>query len=285
MRLKELKALSFERLKNFDEPYLEGRLIILYALNISLTEYITDPERVITPSEEEKVFSLIEKRKGGTPYSYIVGKKEFYGNSFTVNESVLIPRPDTETLVEVGLCLAKKFAMPRILDLCTGSGAVAASVSKALSIDVSFSDISHEALSVAKMNYMNITGKKGNSRQGDLLSVWQDSSFDIILSNPPYLTESWWNETSKDVKSEPKLALVSDSNDGLDIVRRIIDESVSVLVDKGYLALEVDYRQIPLCGNLLHDHGFTDIKTVRDLSGKERVIYGRKETRRNRNSQ
>ena len=168
------------------------------------------------------------------------------------------------------------FQNPRILDLCTGSGAIAASVAYALSIPVSFSDISDSALSIAKENYKTITGMDGDGRLGNLFEPWNGSSFDIIISNPPYLTDIWYEETDKDVKAEPVNAFIGGGEDGLGLIRAIIAFAPEYLSESGILALECDYRQMGICGSLLEKSRFTDIHIIKDLADKERVIYGRR---------
>ena len=237
---------------------------------------ITESGKTVSKAEEEKASSLMQQRLSGIPMAYIIEKKEFYGHEFHVTPSVLIPRPDTETLVECAIELAKNFSHPTILDLCTGSGAIATSVSYALSTPVAISDISEEALAIAKANYKAIIGTFPEARCGNLLEPWQDCKFNLILSNPPYLTDAWYEETDKDVKAEPRIAFLGGGSDGLDIIRDIISSAPAVLDKGGYLALEIDYRQAEICGSLLEKNGFEEISIVKDLANKERVIYGRR---------
>ncbi len=277
MRLQELKEELLRISQALPNPSLETSIIIEKATGIDKIHQLTEREKEIPSKEADLCIALIKKRASGYPMAYITGEKEFYGHTFKVTEDTLIPRPDTETIVEETIKLAKKFNNPTILDLCTGSGAIATSIAYALDVDVYFSDISEKALEVAKSNYEAITEKKAEARLGDLLSPWKGYSFDIIASNPPYLTEKWWKETAEDVKKEPALALISDNNDGLDIIRRIIDESADYLKKGGYLLLEGDYRQMESCARILSNSGFTDVNIVKDLAGKNRVVYGRRE--------
>ena len=141
---------------------------------------------------------------------------------------------------------------------------------------MAFSDISKNALEIAKENYERITGRKGDGRLGSLFMPWSGMQFDIIASNPPYLTDKWYEETDKDVKAEPESAFIGGGADGLDLIREIVATAPSYLRNNGLLAMECDYRQIGICGSLLEKSGFRDIHSVRDLAGKERVIYGRR---------
>ena len=270
MTVAELKRKLLARTESTD-----ARIIITLATGLDAIAQITKSRRNVTAEEEAKAMNFLNERLSGTPMAYITGEKEFYGHSFHVTPSVLIPRPDTETLVEKAVEIAKNFPCPRILDLCTGSGAIAASVSYALSMPVAISDISPDALAIARENYRIITGKEAEWREGDLLNPWKGEHFDMILSNPPYLTASWYEETDSCVKSEPEIAFLGGGNDGLDIIRKIIATSPDILNKGGYLMLEIDYRQSEICGSLLEKSGFSEISVLRDLAGKERVIYGR----------
>ena len=130
-------------------------------------------------------------------------------------------------------------------------------------------------MKIAIENYRTICGQVPDAREGNLLEPWKDKKFDIIVINPPYLTDNWYIETDKDVKAEPVAAFIGGDDDGLGLIRRIISESPDYLKENGYLAIECDYRQIALCANLLRMRGFSSIGVDKDLSGKERVIYGR----------
>ncbi len=132
------------------------------------------------------------------------------------------------------------------------------------------------ALEIAKYNYQNIIGEEPNARLGSLFSPWKGNKFDIIATNPPYLTDLWYEETAIEVKKEPKLALIGFDEDGLGIIRKIIDFAPNYLNKDGYLLIEVDYRQIEICAKLLSSKGFNDIGILKDLSGKDRVVYGRR---------
>ena len=255
---------------------VDARLILRLATGLDDIHQITESCREVTDEEEKKAMELLRRRLSGEPMAYITGEKEFYGHAFSVSPAVLIPRPDTETLVDTVIKLSDLFSKPRILDLCTGSGAVAASVAAALGTAVQMSDISEAALSVAKGNYRRITGMDAEARCGDLLAPWDGTVFSIIASNPPYLTDKWYEDTDKDIKAEPENAFIGGGEDGLELIRRIIRSAPEHLEEGGFLALECDYRQMGICGNLLEKGGFTDIHTVRDLADKERVIYGRR---------
>lgn len=271
MRLSGLRQLLLHHLDPVD-----ARMIIRLATGLDDIHQITESGMELSKKEEEEALRLMERRLKGTPMAYITGEKEFYGHSFKVSPSVLIPRPDTETLVEEALAASSLFPSPAILDLCTGSGAIASSIAYALKKPVAFSDISEEALAIAKENYRRITGEEPDARCGSLFAPWKGHLFDIIVSNPPYLTDSWYQETDKDVKAEPLLAFIGGGEDGLSLIRSIISSSPLFLNEGGFLMLECDYRQTGICGSLLEKSGFTDIRIVKDMAGKERVVYGRR---------
>lgn len=276
MRLKELKNTMMNIASSLEMPSLEVRIIIEKVLSLTAIEQIMKADYEVPSEKEQEALALIQKRVQGYPMAYITNEKEFYGNIFYVDENVLIPRPDTEVIVEKTIELSRHFERPRILDLCTGSGAIAASVSKETGLDVAFSDISEKALAIAERNYSKITGKKPISKLGDLLLPWMGHQFDIIASNPPYLTDNWYEEVSEDVKKEPRLALVGFGEDGLDIIRKIVKESKSYLSPGGFLLIEGDYRQMDYCVKLFKSEGFSDAGILKDLAGKERVVYGRR---------
>ncbi|MDY5931471.1 MAG: peptide chain release factor N(5)-glutamine methyltransferase [Candidatus Ornithospirochaeta sp.] len=275
MILNKLRSELIGKASQLEMPFLEVRLIIEKATGFDQLRQIAEGSSEIPDEKCKEAFDMLSRRLSGTPMAYITGKKEFYGNTFSVSPSVLIPRPDTETLVEAALDKARLFSSARILDLCTGSGAVGVSIAKASGLDVFLSDISEDALSIASQNYRTIIGHDGDIRKGSLFEPWKGMRFDIIASNPPYLTEKWWEETERDVKAEPLIAFIGHGDDGLDIIRRIIDESPLYLAEGGFLMLECDYRQTSSCAILLENRGFEGISIVKDLAGKERVVYGR----------
>lgn len=273
MRLRELKA----RLLASAEP-VDARIILHLATGFDDIAQIMHSDDEVSAESVADAMDLLERRLSGTPMAYLTGEKEFYGLPFRTDEHVLIPRPDTETLVEAAIARARDFSSPRILDLCTGSGAVGTAIACTLSVPVALSDISPEALEIARENYRRNTGSEADARLGSLFSPWEGSAFDVIASNPPYLTEKWYAETDKDVKMEPRLAFIGGGEDGLDILREIIPGSLAYLATGGWLLIECDYRQTAECARIFQSSGFAEIGIEKDLAGKERVVYGRKRT-------
>lgn len=275
MTLFELKRKLIEIGEGLEDPMLEARVILSY-LGFSPIDQITNKDMPVSPDIKNKALAMMEKRASGYPMAYITGTKEFWGMEFKVNENVLIPRPDTETLVETAITLYKENNMKGdVMDLCTGSGAIATALSVELDRDIKMGDISPLAAEVAKENYERLTKRKADIRVGDLFEKWESSKFSLIVSNPPYLTEKWCEEVEEDVKKEPKLALFGYDDDGLGIIRRIIKESGKFLEKEGYIALECDYRQCSILSLLLETEGYSSVNIKKDLAGKDRVVYGK----------
>ena len=274
MTLCELKREAVSILSensDVESPAREAAILAEAFLGLSRTKQLTDPDMEIPDSDAEMLLSKARLRKNHHPMAYITGIKDFWGLEFRVNENVLIPRPDTETLVEEALKEMKPKA--RILDMCTGSGAIGISVKASSDAEVTLSDISPDALEKARENAENLVG--GNCRLilSDLFENI-DERFDMILTNPPYLTHEWVDSVTDEVKKEPLLALLDEAPDGLDIIRRIIKDAPSHLNDGGILMIECDYRQAHDCAIILKKSGFEDIRIIKDLSGRERVVRG-----------
>lgn len=253
---------------------LEARLLIEKATHLTQVEQILHSDKTLDKNELSILENLLSERLGARPMAYILGYKEFYGRSFLVDERVLIPRPDTETLVEVALSHARsregKF---RIIDVCTGSGCVGISLACELGHDVTLTDISGDALEVAQANALRLVGHPLPTIHGNLLSTHCDK-YDIIVSNPPYLTREWCEAVSDDVKWEPRLALEGFETDGLGLIRSLVRQGASLLLDGGALMMECDYRQVEAIKVLMLASGFGMVKSECDLSGRERVVWG-----------
>ena len=209
----------------------------------------------------------------GKPIQYIIGRQEFMGIDFIVNENVLIPQPDTEILVEKTIKILNEYIKPKVLDLCTGSGAIAVSIAENIKeAEVYASDISNEALDVARTNDKQNKIKFINS---DLFHNIEEQ-FDVIVSNPPYIKTEEIKTLSKEVQNEPKLAL-DGGQDGLYFYREIINQAHKHLISKGYLCLEIGEDQKEEVVNLIKtSQMYTNIKTYKDLGGNDRVIICQK---------
>lgn len=241
------------------------------------TEVFTSSETEPEPLKIEKFYELLERRIKREPMAYISGEKEFYSRPFAVNRSVLIPRPETELLVTEALDIAKGMEEPAILDIGTGSGCVAVTLACELpGAKVYASDISPDALRTARMNAeKNGAAGRVNFSLGDLTSAFKARSLDIVVSNPPYVSEAEYEGLDPSVRDyEPRLALVSDE-DGLSHIKSIISDSARILKDGGWCIVEAGYTQAGRVKALYEESGFGDISSVTDISGIERVMKAR----------
>jgi release factor glutamine methyltransferase len=232
----------------------------------------------LAPDAADTFCDLVERRLFGEPMQYIVGEAEFYGLSFHVNRDVLIPRPETEHLVEKAIALASEFARPRIVDVGAGSGAIAVALTHALPFaHVTATDISAAALAVAKSNAArNGVADRVRFLEGDLLEPVAGEQFDIVVSNPPYVPKSDRNTLHEEVRNyEPALALFA-GKDGLEIYSRLIPAAFGALVSGGYVLLEIGYGQQEATQALLKKEGFAGIEFISDLRGIPRVAVARR---------
>jgi release factor glutamine methyltransferase len=253
---------------------LENRILLCHATGLSRVQLITQGDRALTPDEAQRLGALVARRLGGEPIAYIVGRREFFGLDFQVGPAVLSPRPDTELIVE--LALERLPPGPsRLLDMGTGSGAIAVAVAHTRpDAGVTALDVSPDALAVAQAN-----AAANGARVRFLLSSWfdalaADSTFDVVASNPPYIAAGDDHLAQGDLRFEPVGAL-TDHADGLSALRIIIEGSPRHLVPGGWLLLEHGYDQAAAVRALLLDAGFTDVQSWRDLGGIERVSGGR----------
>lgn len=257
-------------------PALDVRLLIEMVTGLDYTEQVLLYQRLLNDDEIVALESVRAKRLDHMPMAYIRGFKEFYGRRFAVDERVLIPRSDTETLVEAVLSFAHgkdEDTLGPIIDVCTGSGAVGITIACELGMPVTLSDKSSDALAVADANARALYGSPLPLVEDDLLYN-RDEKYGIIVSNPPYITPSWILEVGREVGWEPIMALDGNSDDGLGLIRRLIGESAARLKKGGALFLECDYRQAEDVAHLLGHWSFQDVTIVRDLGGHQRVVWG-----------
>ncbi|MDR0503639.1 MAG: peptide chain release factor N(5)-glutamine methyltransferase [Treponema sp.] len=295
MTIREALAQAYADLKfaGIDTPGLDASMLLAHVLQISRTELYSRTGRL---SEKTciQLCDLIERRCGGECTAYLTGKKEFRGLEFTVNNSVLVPRPDTETLVEAAMEILnnnlrregakdaqREEEKINVLDLCTGSGAVAVALKHEMpQMEVHAADISAQALDVARINAARLLpGKTIHFYQGDLFDALSslppfNCSFDLIISNPPYVSTNEIQALSAEVQNEPRLAL-DGGKSGLEIIERIVKRAAQFLQKGGWLLLEADPRQMKKIQKLLEKCAFANIKLNKDLSGQYRVIGGK----------
>lgn len=256
--------------------YLDARLLLQSVLALSQVQLILDANRQLSNPELEKLNALLQLRLKHKPMAYILGSKEFFGRDFHVNEHTLIPRSDTETIIEAVLSYAQgkqKEVLSPMIDVCCGSGAIGITLSLELSLPVTLSDISKDVLKVASDNAERLLKTDFTLLEGDLLTS-SIEKYGIIVSNPPYLTPSWCEQVSEQVSWEPRLALDGFGDDGLDVIRRLVVQSTTRLKRGGALFLECDYRQAHDVAALLVAHQFTQVSIVKDLAGLDRVVWG-----------
>ena len=222
--------------------------------------------------------AFVARRSTGQPIQHITGTQEFFGLPFRVTPDVLIPRPETEHLVEKVLELARGFKEPRIVDVGTGSGAIAVALAHNLpQAKIAAVDISPLALEIARENAAN-NGVANRIRfvESDLLAAVASERFELVVSNPPYVPTTDWESLSVEVREhEPALALFG-GDDGLDVYRRLIPASFTVLEPGGFLVLEIGYGQSEAVAGLLKQSGFVNVEFVPDLQGILRVACGHK---------
>ncbi len=277
MTVRELKRELSAKLNELENPQLEVRVLLSHFLSLSHSELITRDLEEVPEEKAERIMEAAAERRSGRPSAYITGHREFYGYDFHVSEDVLIPQPDTETLVEEAIRIIDRHNIHSVLDICTGSGAIISAL-KAERKDIAafFSDLSSPALEIARENYERITGERAQCRLSDLFDAWSSFSFDMITANAPYVTLKCYEDVSMEVKMEPRLALLDYDDDGLGIIRRIIKNAPAYLSHEGFLLLEADFRQHGTIRKELEINGYGNIRTINDLGGRERVTIAQK---------
>jgi release factor glutamine methyltransferase len=250
---------------------LENRILLCHALDISRIALITQSERTINEAEAAKLAALVERRMHGEPIAYITGEREFYGLPFKVTPAVLIPRPDTELLVE--LAIERTPVRGRVLDMGTGSGAIAVSIAHSRpDAQVTALDVSADALQVARFNAeQNRT--MVDFLQSDWYTAVAEQRFHVVASNPPYIADQDEHLSNGDLRFEPQGAL-TDFNDGLTCLRTIVGGAAAHLEPGGWLLMEHGYDQAAAVRQLLDQAGFSAVQSWRDLAGIERASGG-----------
>lgn len=248
---------------------LDARLLLEYAANCTHADLLAHPETPLSAPAEAKYLSWVGRRAAGEPLAYLVGEAEFRGRVFQVSPDVLIPRPETEVLVELVLACAGKFERPRILDLGTGSGIVAISLALECPAAVVAVDLSEAAISVARNNADRL-GAAVDFRCGDWYAPVAGQRFDLIVSNPPYVAAGDPHLAGDGLPFEPQSAL-TDGDDGLSCIRAIIAGAAAHLNPGGRLLFEHGWNQGEAARNLLAAAGFQGPLTRPDLAGIDRV--------------
>jgi len=257
-----------------NEADVDARYLLSFILNKSFTWLKTWPEKILDDTQVETLTRLIERRKKGEPIAYITGTKDFWTLSLKTNPSTLIPRPETELLVESALAFLENKDDAKILDLGTGTGAIGLAIaSEKPNSKIVASDFQIDAVKLAKENVQ--LNKIDNIEI--LLSDWflniTDKEFDLIVSNPPYVKENDPHLSQGDLRFEPKSALASGDN-GLADIKIIIEESRSRLVNGGSLMIEHGYQQANDLRDIFQSFGYHKVKVIKDLAGLDRISIG-----------
>lgn len=279
MTISELIKKGMIELKNgnIEEPKLKARLLMQYVLNKSRQYVIVNDREELDNIKEKQYLEEIKILKKGVPIEHITHQKEFMKLSFFVDKNVLIPRQDTEILVEEVINIAKKNNAKKILDLCTGSGAIAVSLAKYLpQAEITAIDISNEALKIAKKNAIsNNVENQITFISSDMFTNLNEEKFDIIVSNPPYIKTNVIKNLDIQVQNEPYIAL-DGGKDGLDFYKKIINDSYQYLKYNGYLCLEIGFDQkIDVIELIENTESFTGTYSKKDLFDNDRIIVTR----------
>ncbi len=276
MTISELIKKGMIELKNenIEEPKLKARLLMQYVLNQTRQYVIVNDMEQLEKNKEKQYLEEIKILKKGVPIEHITHQKEFMKSNFFVDKNVLIPRQDTEILVEEVIKIAQKTNAKKILDLCTGSGAIAVSLAKYLpQSEITAIDISNEALKIAKKNAIsNNVENQITFVNSDMFTNLNEEKFDIIVSNPPYIKTNVIEKLDIQVKNEPYIAL-DGGKDGLDFYKKIINESYRYLKYKGYLCLEIGFDQkIDVIELIENTEKFVNTYSKKDLFDNDRII-------------
>lgn len=302
MTFQQFKLQSIKELSGSPSPSLDVEVLMQWILKKDRSYILFHRDEKLSEEQESQLKKSISLRKTGLPIAYITGHKEFYGIDFMVSPDVLIPKPDTEILVENSIeivrCLQDKSDHTlNILDMCTGSGCVAISIIKTLkdlhspgesNPKFTLADISNKALDIARENARRILDPETLSKvtfvSTNLFKNLKDKSFDLIVSNPPYVPCDQTTELLKDGRNEPRLALDGDidiegkpsgTKDGLEIIRNLVSQAKSHLTENGMLILETGEYNAMETACLMEKIGFTDVKTYVDLEGDLRNVSGK----------
>jgi len=262
-----------EQLSESDDARLDSQVLLAYALNVSRTWLFTWPDKALDGATLTAFNALIEERKSGTPIAYITGYRDFWSLRLKVTPDTLIPRADTELLVETALTLKNVEKPCDVIDLGTGTGAIALSLANECpSWRITATDINPKTLAVAKENATTLELAVSFKE-----SAWFDAindRYDIVISNPPYIESDDPHLQQGDLRFEPAGALAS-GQDGLDDIRRLVQQALKHLKKDGYLLLEHGYQQAEAVRSLMAKAGYIDIETHQDIEDRDRVTLGK----------
>lgn len=281
MQLKPALAAAVERLEASDcgSPRLNAETLLMFVLGVNRAFLYAHPECELTTEEKSRYDDVILQRAAGVPSQYITGHQEFWGLDFVVSPEVLIPRPETEHLVETVLELAWEVPRPRIVDVGTGSGCIALALANELkSAEVYGVDLSADALEIARANAarLQLDGRVRFLQSDVLEALAEESDFDFVVSNPPYVGLDEADKVQRSVfEFEPRMAVFAGEH-GLDVIRPLIDQAQSALKPGGWLAMEIGYSMRDAVLALLNPTLWDEPMVVPDLQGIPRVVAARK---------
>lgn len=273
------KSVEYLKKNGVPSALVDTEYIFSEALKVSRNTLKYSMSREIKEEDKNKIREMLMLRaKSRKPLQYILGEWEFYGLPFKVRENVLIPRPDTEILVEQCIQLMREIEEPNILDIGSGSGAISIAIANELkSSSVTGVDINEDAIRLANENKVLNKVENVNFMKSDLFEkLDEDFKYDLIVSNPPYITKDEYETLMPEVKNfEPKNAL-TDLGDGLYFYREISKKAEAYLKDTGYLAFEIGYKQAKDVSKILEDNNFAILSVVKDYGGNDRVVLAKK---------
>ena len=283
MQLKQAVDSAYQLFVENDvpSPRLNAELLLLFVLSRERAYLYAHPERELTPDEQSNFDEVIRERARGCPTQYITGHQEFWGLDLLVSPAVLIPRPETEHVVETVLELVKEYRFDgpgrlKLVDVGTGSGCIALALASELPhAEIHACDISEEALEIARVNAARLAlGGRVLFRKSDLLAVYAGEQFDFVISNPPYVGEADVDKVQKQVREfEPKIAVFS-GREGMDVYRKLVPQANEHLRPGGWLVAEIGYSEEAKVRELLD--GWEDVQVTADLQGIPRVVAARK---------
>lgn len=277
MQLKDALRSSIALLEEnrVGSPRMNAEVLLMFVLGCDRAYLYAHPERELSPDEQTRYDESLEQRSRGVPSQYITGHQEFWGLDFIVGPAVLIPRPETEHLVEAVLDLCKTIARPRIVDVGTGSGCVALALASELPrAEIHATEISADALEIARANAARLLLTNRVTFHATDLLHGVAGPFDIVASNPPYVGDSEFDKVQLEVrKFEPRCAVFAGA-DGMDIIRRLAPQARAALKPGGFLAMEIGYSQEAAVRAVLRD--WSDVRAVPDLQGIPRVVVAKK---------
>lgn len=275
MQLKQALSLGIQNLTHTDSPLLDAQLLLAFVLGKSRAYLMTWPDRELSPAQERQYLELVQARQHGQPIAYLLGNKAFWDFELQISPAVLIPRPETELLVELTLQKIKT-EQAQVADLGTGSGAIALALAKSKpDWQVIATDISAEALALARQNAERLGLSAVDFRQGAWCEALDETEkFDAIVANPPYIDVGDQHLQRGDVRFEPRSALVA-AEQGLADLRQIVQQARDYLNPGALLLLEHGYQQAEAVQKLLQEYGYNKPETHQDLAGLDRVTLAR----------